>query len=533
MTLMRTQTTNRVLTHCSLRPSGVLPFILLMVSLLLPSRLMADARGDQLLEKADSLYAAQQYRDALDAAREALPLTRGTESEANCLNLLAIINIRLSDYDEAARYAKACYEMDQKSGDPDVMSSSLNTLAAIYMGANQPKEAEQYVLKGIEMAEKADNPGRMAVLQAMASEVYHAQGDDKRALPYIERAYEIDRQMGNEARAMVRLAQKASVLIGLHDYQEAEATLGRVIPFLRKTADRQSLGIALNKMGMALFSQHREQEAIPYYREAAGIFMQLGDPYNEIHARRGLYESLWKQSPDEAKRQLDRFNDLKDSIYNNVSAENLARYNAEFGNDWLQIENHAERRAKLWAIAASVAIALIAVGVWWLMRRRQQRQQRINAELSEHIRELNEKYDELSEHYDNAIATASHRDDGTELNVSDREFLERMVGTVNKLIREGRPDASSVAEQMGMSLYQLRQRLDSVTGDKPQEFIAAIRMQRARHLLDAHPELNISEIATLCAYNDTPNFTRAFKKTFGLTPTQYLERQKESREDGQ
>ena len=52
-------------------------------------------------------------------------------------------------------------------------------------------------------------------------------------------------------------------------------------------------------------------------------------------------------------------------------------------------------------------------------------------------------------------------------------------------------------------------------------------MRRARHLLDTHPELNISEVATLCAYKDTPNFTRAFKKTFGLTPTQYLERQKD------
>ena len=116
------------------------------------------------------MYGVQQYKEALEVAREALPLTRGTESEADCLNLLAIINIRLSDYQEAALYAKECYAIDEKSGDPDVMSSSLNTLAAIYMGANQPKEAERYVLKGIEMAEKANNPSRMAVLQAMASE---------------------------------------------------------------------------------------------------------------------------------------------------------------------------------------------------------------------------------------------------------------------------------------------------------------------------------------------------------------------------
>jgi len=497
--------------------------------MLLPTMVYADTRGDKLLEKADSLYGIQQYKEALKVATEALLLTKGTESEADCLNLLAIINIRLSDYEEAAKYAKQCYDIDEKSGDPDVMSSSLNTLAAIYMGANQPKEAEQYVLKGIEMAEKADNPSRMAVLQAMASEVYHAMGDDKRALPYIERAYEIDKEMGNEPRAMVRLAQKASVLIGQHEYKKAEATLKQVIPYLRQTPDRHSLGIALNKMGMALLSQDREKEAALYYREAAIIFREMGDPYNEVHAHRGLYECLWKHEPEEARRSLKRFETLKDSLYNNTSAEVLAKYNAEFGNDWLQIENHEQRRAKTWAIILAVVLAFVAVGIWWMMKLRHRRQTRINEELNAHIKELNEKYDVLSEHYDHAITTSAKRNDSTELNSSDREFIERIVNAVNKLIREGQPDANSVAEQMGMSLYQLRQRLNSVTGEKPQDFIATIRMRRARHLLDTHPELNISEIATLCAYNDTPNFTRAFKKTFGLTPTQYLDRQKESR----
>ncbi len=488
---------------------------------------MADIKGDQLLEQADSLYGVQQYREALQAATEALPLTKGTDSESDCLNLLAIINIRLSDYQAAARFAKECYALDERSGDPDIMSSTLNTLAAIYLGANQPKEAEQFVLKGIALAEQADNPGRMAVLQAMASEVYHAQGDDEKALPYIERAYEIDKQLGQEPRAMVRLAQKASVLIGMHRYQEAEATLRQVIPFLRQTPDRHSLGIALNKMGMAILSQDREKEAAVCYREAAAIFQQMGDPYNEVQAQRGLYECLWKDQPDQARRSLKRFEVLKDSLYNNMSAEALAKYDAEFGNDWLQIENHEQRRAKQWAIVAAIVIGIVAASMWWLARRRRQRQARINAELSRHISELNKKYNQLSEHYDHAISSSPQRSDSSELTASDRDFLERLVETVDELIRQGQPDASRVAERMGISLYQLRQRLDSVAGEKPQDFIATIRMRRARHLLDAHPELNISEIATLCAYNDTPNFTRAFKKTFGITPTQYLDRRKE------
>ena len=478
----------------------------------------------QLLDEADSLYAVQQYQEALTTAKKALPLCKGTDSEADCLNLLAIINIRLADYDEAAKYAKQCYVLDEKTGDPDVMSSSLNTIAAIYMGANQEDEAEKYVLKGIEMAEKANNPSRMAILQAMASEVYHAKGDDQKALSYIERAYQIDKENGNEAKAKVRLAQKASVLIGLHNYQEAITTLKEVIPFLRESEDRQSLGIACNKMGMAQYNLKHEEEAIKYYREAAEIFMSLDDPYNEVHARKGLYEALWKIDPDEAKVQLDRFTSLKDSIYSNTSADKLAKYNAEFGNDWLQVENHEQRKAKLWAIIALIVAIIVAVGVWFLMRRRQQREKRLNVELSERIRELREKYDILNEQYDNAVAT-NKPDDREELSVADRQFLEKTTNIVSELIQSGQIDANHVAERLGMSLFQFRQRLTAVTDETPQSFIQNIRMRRACHLLDNHPEMNISEVALLCAYNDTPNFTRAFKKVFGLTPTQYQERQ--------
>ena len=75
---------------------------------------------------------------------------------------------------------------------------------------------------------------------------------------------------------------------------------------------------------------------------------------------------------------------------------------------------------------------------------------------------------------------------------------------------------------MGMSRYQRRQRLSTITRDTPQLFIATMRMRHARHLLDEHPQMTVGEVAIACGYGDTPNFTRAFKKTFGLTPTQYV-----------
>ena len=475
---------------------------------------------------AEYLYSQQQYKMAAEYGEKALPLLKGKAGASDCLTLLAVIFIRLTDYTSAAKYAKMCFALDEKSGDPDMMSSSLNTLAAIYMGANQPREAEKYILKGLDAVEKAANPSRKAVLLGMASEIYHAMGDDKKSLPYAEEAYLLEKQLGHADKAVLRLSQKAAALIGLHEYKQAEQILRSAIPQLRAMGDLHSLAIADNKMGMALLCQKRETEAVPYYREAAQILQKMGDMANEMHARRGLYESLWNTQPDSAKVELNRFNDLKDSLYTNASAESLARYSAEFDNDWLQKEREAERSAKHRiagiAIGIILLLACLAAAIWRVMARRHKRQTKINEQLTANIGELREKYRQLSLEYNQAMAEQRAQEQPEQLNAADREFLDKTINHINNMMLNGQVDADSVAKAMGMSLYQFRQRLTSVTGEKPQDFITTLRMKRAQHLLEHHPELNVAEVAALCAYNDTSNFTRAFKKFYGKTPTQFV-----------
>ena len=480
-------------------------------------------------------YAEQRYQDAVKQGQRALPLFRAgsnRDEEADCLNLLAISYIRLSDYDNAATYAKLCYQLDRESGDNDRMASSLNTLTAIYVAANQPREAEQYIAKALSLVDEAKNPQRKAVLLGMASEVYHAMGNDERALQYADAAYDLEEKIGREDHAKVRLAQKASVLIGLHRYREAQQLLQQVIPAFREKGNLQSLGISCNKMGMALLSQKRPAEALPYYREAVQIFHQLHDTYNELHAQKGIYESLWNTNSDSARTELERFNNLKDSLYNNATAQSLARFKAEFDTDELRMENEAERQSKhrvmATALVITVLLLLLAAVIWYAMRRRNRRQNLINQQLSADIQELREKYRQLQVHYDNALVTRPEETGEPEtINSADRELMEHIVNTINEQINAGQVDAASVADALNMSPFQLRQRLTAITGETPQSFIQIVRMRRARYLLDNNPELNITQVANLCGYNDTPNFTRAFKKSFGLTPTQYQEKQQD------
>ena len=456
---------------------------------------------------AEYYYDQQDFKKAIEYGNKALPLCRGKGIEADCLNLLAMAHFRLSQFREAASYAKQCYILDEKSGDLDVMSSSLNTIAGIYLGANQPREAEKYILKAIQLAKQVDNPARMSVLQGKASEVYHALVNDKKALEHINIACDIEKKLGRDDMLMVRYAQKASVLIGLERYGEAETLLKDVIPFMRKVQDKISLGIACNKMGKALLAQQRNKEAIPYFREAAKIFVESGDIANEMHSRRGLYESLRNSNPDSAKIELNRFDLLKDSLYSNANAETLARYNAEFGFDELQKQNESQKKVMLYVILASIFLAaLLALLVWWLMNRRlKMREDALNATIKALSSEKN---------------IVNDKKENIQLNSQDNELLQKVIDVVKNQMSNGSLSIESLANDMCLSRSQLNRRIKAVTGVTSQQYVMRVRLEHAKNLLD-DSNLQVSEVAYQCGFADVASLSRAFKRTFGKSPSQH------------
>lgn len=466
-------------------------------------------------------YALAKYPQAITYAQKALPLfAQGTQ--ADCLNLLALSCFRMSDYENAAKYAKECYRLDELTGDPDIMSSSLNTLAGIYIGANQPKEAEKYILKALELAKQANNPARQAVLHGMASEVYHAQGKDDKALEQIDIACDLEKSMGRNDKLNVRLTQKASVLLGLHRWKEAEQILAGVIPALQKLGDKHSLGIACNKMGMALLSQDRDREAVTYYRQAAAIFSEMGDLGNELHSHRGLYEALWTINPDSAKIELDRFDLLKDSLYSVATAESLAKFNAEFDNEWLQHENEslsgANRRNIIIGLSLMVLLLLAAWALISRLRRRHQQQMQALIREIDLLREVNQPVQtQVTMDEYQPVEPSEETDTPSD---EDRSFLMQVIEAVYDGMPKGEFSVDTIASKVNMSVSTLRRRLLSAAGKSPKAYIQAIQMERAIQLLDEQ-DLTVAQIANLCGFSETSNFSHTFKRVYGCTPSQY------------
>lgn len=448
-------------------------------------------------------YEIQDFKSALNYGLKALPLCQGSDIEADCLSLLSLVHFRLSRYDDAAEYAKQCYKLDEQSGNIDIMSSSLNTIAGIYLAAGRAQEGERYILKAIELASKANNPARMSVIQGMASEIFHAQGKNQEALLHIEEACKIEENLQREGKMMVRLTQKASILVGLNRWTEAEQTLQRAIPYLKENQNFQSYAIACNKMGMALLAQGRNDEAIRYFREAADIFSANGDLRNEMHSRKGLYESYWGEHPDSAKMEIERFNNLKDTLYNNATAESLAKFDTEFEAMWLRLENQKQRTRGNIILILCVILGLSWIITWTYLKRRSKIKEESLKNIISHLKgesPSEEQYPHLSD--------------------TNKQFLKQVVNSIMEKISDKGYSVEALASDMCLTSGHLNRKIKSITGITTQQYVLRIRMEYAKHILLNSPDLTISEVAYKCGFEDAASFSRAFRRTFDKSPSQ-------------
>lgn len=460
-------------------------------------------------------YATQQYPLAEKNLLRAVELMEGADdvSLSDNLAMLGLTYMRQSKYEEALTYMKRCYQLDVKGGDADRISSSLNTIAGTLLAAGNPEEAEGYILRAISYAKQVDNPSRMAVIYGMASEIEHGVHKDEQALLYADSACAMEATTGNTYKMMVRQSQKASILDGLGRYAEAEAIFKQVVPFFREIGDQMSLVISLNKAGLAAYGQEKYDEALQYLYESIEVCQRIGDIYNEAYAQREVYEILFKKNPDEAREHLERYHSLKDSLYSHATAEQVARFNAEFGRDELEKEKEllAQRNNRLiWYGIAGLIVVIIGVVVSLFIRRK--RQEKINEQLSTMMEELNEARQQ---------SQGAVEEEQDYLRKEDKQFLTKLILAVTQTMGQQSVTVIQIADKMCMSPKTLNRRVQYLTGEGTKRYIMRIQLEQARIMLLREPERPILEIGTRCGFEDHSSFTRTFTNYFKMSPSTY------------
>lgn len=100
---------------------------------------------------------------------------------------------------------------------------------------------------------------------------------------------------------------------------------------------------------------------------------------------------------------------------------------------------------------------------------------------------------------------------------------QRKLRSIEDLI-ENRLDADltlqELAAEIGYSRSHFLRMFRATTGMTPHRYVLNRRLGRARQLLE-ESEFNIAEIAVICGFSNQAHLTLAFRKEFGITPTEY------------
>jgi AraC family transcriptional regulator len=83
------------------------------------------------------------------------------------------------------------------------------------------------------------------------------------------------------------------------------------------------------------------------------------------------------------------------------------------------------------------------------------------------------------------------------------------------------PTLDQMAAVVRLNPYHFARQFKAATGLPPHQYVIARRVERAKQLLHAGPDLSLAEVALRAGFSDQSKFSHHFKRLVGVTPGQF------------
>ncbi|SHE89287.1 hybrid sensor histidine kinase/response regulator transcription factor [Dysgonomonas macrotermitis] len=133
------------------------------------------------------------------------------------------------------------------------------------------------------------------------------------------------------------------------------------------------------------------------------------------------------------------------------------------------------------------------------------------------IRNLLEQRRERQESFGRSIKINT---DQITISSADDKLLQQALILIEENISNSEYSIEDLSNDMAMSRTTFYRKINSITGLTPTDFVRNIRLKKAAELLKRQ-ELTIAEVAYNVGFSTPAYFTQAFKKEFGMLPSQF------------
>ena len=130
----------------------------------------------------------------------------------------------------------------------------------------------------------------------------------------------------------------------------------------------------------------------------------------------------------------------------------------------------------------------------------------------------------------NQITYGACTPQGDAMSRADEQLMSQLIAKVRENLSDANYNVEALAAAMNMSRSSLHRKIKALTDLSSLDFIRIIRLKHAAELLQ-EGELRINEICDRVGFQSPSYFAKVFQKQFGVTPTEFVQQNKQRMAD--
>jgi AraC-like DNA-binding protein/Tfp pilus assembly protein PilF len=412
---------------------------------------------------------------------ESISYTKGLGEAYQLLG--AIHGSQPNDFEKAKAFHYQALEMFQKGNDKRHIGYAYNSIGALYLNSSMYDQAVENFQKSLEIRKEIKDKDGLGQSYVNLAYAYMRQKKYNESLRFFEKSILIANDLGNTYRLVANYSGMGELYMLMGNYEKAEFHLFKSVDLAKSIHNKKKIEDAYERLSRVEKARGRFEGALTYF--------ELSTTY-------------------------------RDSIYTEDKVKKIAeietRYETEKKDQLIQLLERDKRIQSLWRnifVTALVLVTLLSLVIYFLQRYRERKNRAI---LNLQIDSLTNQQSELSEKYKNVLTSSNEKS----LASHDQRLLKKAIEIVEHHMSDPLFGVEKMAEKIGMSRTNMHRKLKAITGFPPSELIRSIRLRKAALLLRNETD-SISQISFNVGFEDHSYFSKAFKKQFGVTPSEYLQ----------
>lgn len=299
---------------------------------------------------------------------------------------LSALYLKTGDYSNALKNALDSRDLFKSQDESEGLASANLTLGNIYESQKNYHKALLYYNYALKLNMDLDNPREIAKLYNNIGYIYYTLNQNKTSLEYLQKSLKIREEYGFEDDLNGLLNNLGIIYGDMKQYKLAYSYFEKSLNASLLSGNIQGQYEALTAIGLNLLNQKKYDSAIFYLKKA----LLLTDNAKDLPESLVLYKELSSAfrtmgSKDSALFYIDKFDQLRDSLNDNLRKSIELGATIKEKDQELLISQAANRLQKM--IIATMCIALVLIGIIFLLISRSVKSKRKLVQLEHKIKE--------------------------------------------------------------------------------------------------------------------------------------------------